>query len=97
MNSDTNEALKVAKAAYESGNIDQAEMMCREMIGMLPDDGEVLYLMAQVQARRGNSGEARDYLKRSIALVPDDPIRRHDLAQVLTKLGDCFLPPAAPL
>ena len=65
------EAIRRGAAAYEQGRFDDAERICREILGVKADDFNALHLLAIVQSRRGLHAEAEENYARALAVRPD--------------------------
>jgi tetratricopeptide (TPR) repeat protein len=64
--------LAQAKSSFEDGNFSQAIHVLSTYLGMKPDDGDALVLMAKSQLGQGNVGDARKNLQKALARDPGD-------------------------
>lgn len=67
-----NEKVEAAYAAYQSGNLNRAETLYREVLAREPDQRDALLGIAALATRRGDRNEAVDYYNRVLALDPHD-------------------------
>lgn len=71
-----------------SSHSDRATERARKLLQQYPDQWEVLYLNAVLEAREGNSQQARVHLEKSIARNPNDVDSQKALGNILAKLED---------
>jgi len=76
--------LKQAKASLQTGRLDKAEALCRQVLAAAPGNGGALHCLGIVAGRRGHLGDAIGLLKRSLGVQPKN-------ADVLTDLGTLYL------
>ena len=73
------ERLTSATAALNDGDDERAEQLAKSVLADDPDHDLALYLLAAVDARRGNSASALDKLRQAIAISPEVSAQaRHD-------------------
>ncbi len=75
--------LSGAFAAYQRGELDQAEALYRQVLARAPLQRDALLGLASIAAGRGNSTEALDLYSRLLARNPNDPIARAGLLELL--------------
>jgi tetratricopeptide (TPR) repeat protein len=74
--------------ALVNSNSEKAPERARKLLAQFPDQWEVLYLNAVLEAADGDSQNARAHLENSIALNPKYPDSQKALGEVLVKLED---------
>ena len=73
------ERLTSATAALNDGDDDRAEYLAKSVLNQEPDHDLALYLLAAVDARRGNAESALARLRQAIAISPEVSAQaRHD-------------------
>lgn len=73
------ERLTAATAALNNGDDDQAESLAKAVLTNYPNHDLALYLLATVEARRGNVDEAISNLRQAISISPEVSAQaRHD-------------------
>jgi protein O-GlcNAc transferase len=65
------EAMQEAKAAYERGEWDKAEHLCRLVLNATADHFDALHLGGLIAARKGNPREAADLLSKAVSINPN--------------------------
>jgi tetratricopeptide (TPR) repeat protein len=73
--------LQQAIAARESGDIAQAEQLCREALRLNPNDAGTCHLAGQIAAQAKQRVDAVLYLEAAAALSPGDEAILLDLAE----------------
>ncbi|MFB1031791.1 MAG: tetratricopeptide repeat protein, partial [Thauera sp.] len=81
------EALGHALRLHRAGYLDPAEKIYRAILGLCPDEAEVLHLLGMLRHARGDSAEASALIRRALALVPDAPGAWNNLGNVLLESG----------
>lgn len=76
-------AFLEANAAYQRGDLDDAERSCRDILVSHPDDLQAINLLGVVAFRKGALAEAEHWLRRAIVLEPREPQFRLNLAKTL--------------
>ena len=66
------EKVTAATAALNDGRDADAERLARDVLAVSPDHDLALYLLAAVNARRGDADEALAWLRRAMDVSPDD-------------------------
>jgi protein O-GlcNAc transferase len=66
MNSDFNEAIHSAFKEYQTGNLQQAENICKNLLKNHPDNAEALYLLGIIYFQRGDYDSAINYIQRTL-------------------------------
>lgn len=73
------EKVTAATAALNDGRDADAERLARDVLAVSPDHDLALYLLAAVNARRGDADEALAWLRRAMDVSPDVRAQaRHD-------------------
>jgi len=68
------ETLKVAVAAYNDGNLFEAEHLCHAILAASPAFVEALSLLANIQARLGHGNDALATYEQVLAVRADDAV-----------------------
>ena len=68
------ETLKVAVAAYNDGNLFEAEHLCHAILAASPAFVEALSLLANIQARLGHGNDALATYEQVLAIRADDAV-----------------------
>ncbi|HEV8678263.1 MAG TPA: tetratricopeptide repeat protein [Stellaceae bacterium] len=77
----------LALAAYERGELDEAERLCRAVIAAEPNNFDAHHLLAVIHARHGRHGDALASYGRALAVRPDDPQALSNRGATLDALG----------
>jgi len=72
-----------AYSAYQSGALDEAELLYRQTLTTDPTQRDALLGLATIVARNGDSNEALGLYARLLARNPNDPIARAGLLELL--------------
>jgi tetratricopeptide (TPR) repeat protein len=75
--------LTDALVALNDDRLDAAESLVRTRLLQAPEDGNALYLLANVALKRGDQVEAERLLEECLVRLPGHPGARHDLAKLL--------------
>ena len=81
---------EAAKIAIAGGDLDGAEKLLGEALRLNPKSTDALFLMAEVERRRGRLKEATEYYRKILADRPELGRVRLDLARALFELGEDF-------
>jgi Flp pilus assembly protein TadD len=65
---DMNKSIRSAFEHYQSGNLEQAENICWEILKAERDDGEASHFWGLIFYRRGNSDLALKNIRKAISL-----------------------------
>ncbi len=65
------QAMQEAKAAYERGEWDKAERLCRLVLNAAADHFDALHLCGLIAARKGNPREAANLLSKAVSINPN--------------------------
>ena len=76
--------MDVARQHHRAGQLDQAQMLYRQILALQPDHSPALQLLAQVRFQQGKIEEAEQFLRRAIALEPR-------VANLLSNLGSILI------
>ena len=80
--------LREANRAYESGRLNEAEVLCRRALAAEPEHVAALHRLGMVLCRSGRAGDAVPVFQRLVELRPDVPGFRCNLAGALGSAGD---------
>ncbi len=81
--------LLAAVKAFESGELAQAEQLCRAHIAQFPRDVSALRLLADIALQLGVYDDAQQLLERTLAIAPDFHLARINYAHTLAKRELC--------
>ena len=82
------QAFNQAVQLHRQGNIDQAELIYRQILDETPDDPDALHLLGVVAHQRGQFGRATTLIRRAVTLAPDAGSFYCNLAEALRMGGD---------
>ena len=80
---DTDEAIKAAFEYFGEGKSKQAETICREILGVSPDNANVLHLLGMIFYERMDYIAAREYIEKSLRIDPSTGSAYFNLANIL--------------
>jgi tetratricopeptide (TPR) repeat protein len=80
---DSNEQLKAAFAYFQEGNVQQAETICREILGVSPDNARALHLLGMIFYERMDYTAAKKYIGKSLRIDPAEASAYFNLANIL--------------
>jgi tetratricopeptide (TPR) repeat protein len=80
------QAIQIALRHYEAGQLQQSEAICRQLLGLDPNQADALHLLGLI-AHRVNHPDAGVLIRRAIALQPNNAIAYGNLALVLQSQG----------
>lgn len=83
-----NEAIKSAHDNFESGNLEQAEFICKEILKENPLNADALQLLGVICYHSNNYDSAIQYFDTSLRLNPDNFEAYYNLGIVLQEKGD---------
>jgi Flp pilus assembly protein TadD len=75
-------------SVYESGRLDEAASLCREILSREPDQLEAAYLLGRIHLDRSDSALAVAMLRRAVKLAPDWPEVQANLGAALFMRGE---------
>jgi predicted O-linked N-acetylglucosamine transferase (SPINDLY family) len=81
------ELLQAALAAWQSGDPDQTETLCRQVLAAIPEDENALHLMGLVWQVRGKHSRSASFLERARSANPDNPFIHYNLGVTMQELG----------
>ena len=84
---DIADALQKAAAAYGAGAWQEAEQLCRQILGVSADHPATLELLGIIAAQSGRVEEAAQLLQRAVAAAPDSAEAHFNYATLLHSLG----------
>jgi len=79
------EVLGIAKAHSEAGRYEQALSLYEEVIAVMPDQSEALYLAAEIVLQTGSCDTAQGYLEKAVKNSPDQLEYRTLFVEVLIR------------
>jgi tetratricopeptide (TPR) repeat protein len=82
------QTFNTAIRLHQQGNLDQAELMYRQILDETPDHADSLHLLGVVAHQRGHFGRAVQLIKKAVSLVPDAGAFYCNLAESLRMSGD---------
>jgi Flp pilus assembly protein TadD len=74
-------------SAYQSGRMEEAADLCREILSREPDQPEATYLLGRIHLDRSDSALAVPLLRRAVKLAPDWPEVQANLGAALFLRG----------
>jgi tetratricopeptide (TPR) repeat protein len=80
---DINEEIKSAFAYFRKGNSQQAEIICREILSLYPDNAHVLHLLGMIFYERMDYIAAKEYVERSLRIDPAAAYAYFNLANIM--------------
>jgi len=81
------QALQRGFAAYQRGDLGEAERLCRGVLSAKADAFDALHLLGIIAARTGRPREAVELLQRAVSANPNDAAAHGHLGNVLRGLG----------
>jgi tetratricopeptide (TPR) repeat protein len=81
------EAMERALAAYEAGDLDDAQRLCEAILRAKPDDFDAVHIAAIVQSRRAQHDAALAGYDRALGIRPDSAVAHNNRANCLRELG----------
>ncbi len=84
---DIHKSIRSAIEYSESGNLEKAENICREVLKTQPDNSEALHLLGLISYKRGDLDPALKYLRKAIKHDPNSADAYYDLGNVLQEKG----------
>jgi tetratricopeptide (TPR) repeat protein len=81
------ETLTLANQYYQTGQLEQAEKLYRQVLKQQPQP-EALHRLGIIAQRSGRSKEAVTYLRRSLAVQPQDASAHNSLGIILAEQGE---------
>jgi len=79
--------LGTARAHLDAGRLDQAEIICRQVLDHHPDQPRAWHLSGRIALQKGQLQTAEDLIRRAISLNPDAAIFYDSLGMVLKTQG----------
>jgi tetratricopeptide (TPR) repeat protein len=77
------EAVDLAIEYYQSGDLQQAENICRKILRKEPNNADALHCLGVIYSQRGEHDRAIDYIKRALQIDPE-------FADAYNNLGNIF-------
>ena len=81
------EALAVAMHYHQSGNLQQAEAIYRQILQVDPRNGDALHFLGVIAGQMGKHGLAVEYISQAIRLRPSDAFLYYNLGKALQDQG----------
>jgi len=83
----TDETFQCAAAHYRSGDLPEAERICREVLHRNPADGDALHLLGLIRLIAADYASARDFLQQAATTAPEDHLCHYNLGEAYRCLG----------
>ena len=83
----TDETFQCAAAHYRSGDLPEAERICREVLHRSPADGDALHLLGLIRLIAADYASARDFLQQAATAAPEDHLCHYNLGEAYRCLG----------
>jgi len=83
----TDETFQCAAAHYRSGDLPEAERICREVLHRSPADGDALHLLGLIRLIAADYASARDFLQQAAFAAPEDHLCHYNLGEAHRCLG----------
>jgi Tfp pilus assembly protein PilF len=80
-------AFKLALRHFESGDLQQAEQVCRQILQVEKEQVHTLQLLGVIAARTGRPALGCDYLREAVRLKPDFAEAHGNLGNILLGMG----------
>jgi tetratricopeptide (TPR) repeat protein len=80
--------LNSAVELHKSGQLDQAELIYRQILDDDPDQPEALHLLGVIAHQRGQPDKAVKLIRRAVALRPQAPVFHCNLAEAYRVMGE---------
>lgn len=80
--------LAEAIGEYQSGNLENAERICRQIASDHPSDTESLHLLGIIAYQTGRIAIAIDFARQAVRIKPDVPAFHNNLGSMLQAAGD---------
>jgi predicted O-linked N-acetylglucosamine transferase (SPINDLY family) len=74
-------------ALHQSGRIQEAESVYRQVLAAKPDNGDALHLLGLIAHAAGDHNAAEGLIARALAAVPNAPLFHYNLGMVLQETG----------
>jgi Flp pilus assembly protein TadD len=81
------ESMQSALEQYQTGNLEQAENMCREILKAQPDNSEALHLLGLIFYKLGDHNLAVKNIRKAVKTDPNNADAYFDLGNVLQEEG----------
>jgi predicted O-linked N-acetylglucosamine transferase (SPINDLY family) len=87
--SDPNVLLRSAQSFHQSGKLDKAIAIYRQLAARFPGNARLLFLLGSAESQNGNGGEAVRLLEQCLLIDPLDAGAYNNLGLALETLGRC--------
>jgi Tfp pilus assembly protein PilF len=84
---DMERSFRSALEQYESGNLEQAENICGEILKVQPENSEALHLLGLILYQHGKLDPALKNIRKAIKVDPKNADAYYDLGNVLQEKG----------
>lgn len=81
------EAIYIAVARHQSGRLDEAEQIYRDVLAAAPQHSDALHFMGVLKHQRGDAAAAIDLIRQAIAITPSHADAHNNLGNVLREAG----------
>jgi len=85
---DIHNNFRLALEHYQSGNLQIAERLCREILKVQPEIAPILHLLGIISFQLGNYDQSVEHINKSLLLNPDNPDAYNHLGSALKAKGD---------
>src|SRR5262249_51187520 len=81
------EMLRRAERSFGAGRLEEASVLCRQILERQPDVPEAQHLLGVIAHRRGNLNQAIEHVQRAVELAPQVPSFHANLGEMLRLAG----------
>lgn len=81
------EAIYLAVARHQSGRLDEAEQIYRDVLAAAPQHPDALHFMGVLKHQRGDAAAAIELIRQAIAIAPAHADAHNNLGNVLREAG----------
>jgi tetratricopeptide (TPR) repeat protein len=82
------QVFNTAVQHHKNGQLDQAELLYRQILDENPDHPDALHLLGVIAHQRGHSERGAKLIRRAIALQPQNPVYHCNLAEACRASGE---------
>jgi tetratricopeptide (TPR) repeat protein len=84
---DKNKSLQAAVEQYQSGNLEQAEIICRDILKVQPDNAEILHLLGLILYKLEDNEHAIKNIQKALKIDPNNADAFFDLGNIFQEEG----------
>ena len=85
---DINKAISLAFEYFQTGNLQKAEEICKEVLELQPNNADALHLLGLLYYQLKNYVYAIQFIRKALEFSPSDPDAYYDLGNALHEKGD---------